>query len=81
MRTTLSIDDDVLDQARVLAERRHQSFRSVVNEAMRTGLALAETPAPHQRYRTKARPMGLRPGHNLDNVQELLAQIEGEDAR
>jgi len=25
--------------------------------------------------------MGLKAGKNLDNIQELLAQIEGEDAR
>jgi len=25
--------------------------------------------------------MGLRTGRNLDNIQELLAQVEGEDHR
>jgi hypothetical protein len=32
-------------------------------------------------FRTKPHKMGLKAGRNLDNIQELLAQIEGEDFR
>jgi len=39
------------------------------------------TPQAGKRYRTKPRPMGLRRGLDLDNIQELLAQVEGQDAR
>jgi hypothetical protein len=81
MRTTLVIDDDVLDQARTLASKRRIPFRRVVNEALRAGLSLAEAPEKKKKYRTKSRPMGLLPGRNLDNIQELLAQVEGEDRR
>jgi hypothetical protein len=28
--------------------------------------------------KTKGKPMGLRPGINLDNIGELLAQLEGD---
>jgi hypothetical protein len=27
------------------------------------------------------RSLGLLPGRSLDNIQELLAQVEGEDSR
>jgi len=81
MRTTLVIDDDVLDQARVLASKRRVPFRSVVNEALRAGLSIVEAPGKQKKYRTTPRPMGLRPGRNLDNIQDLLAQIEGESSR
>lgn len=81
MRTTLTIDDDVLDRARAIAAHTGQPFRTVVNEALRAGLPQVERPREKPPYRTKAQPMGLRPGRNLDNVQELLAAIEGEDAR
>jgi hypothetical protein len=53
----------------------------VINEALRAGLKEVEKPAMQRPYQTEAHPMGLRQGRNLDNIQELLAQIEGEDAR
>jgi hypothetical protein len=81
MRTTLVIDDDVLDQARALASKRRIPFRRVVNEALRAGLSIAEAPAKQKKYRTRSRPMGLLSGRNLDNIQELLAQVEGENRR
>ncbi|MCX7011490.1 MAG: type II toxin-antitoxin system VapB family antitoxin [Candidatus Sumerlaeota bacterium] len=81
MRTTLTIDDDVLDRARALARKLGAPFRTLVNEALRAGLESVEAPARQRRYRTRPHPMGLRPGLNLDNIQELLAQIEGEGHR
>ena len=81
MRTTITIDDDVLDRARKVANRLHTSFRSVVNEALRTGIERVEKPAKRHRYRTTPHAMGLRRGYNLNNIQELLAQTEGEDFR
>lgn len=81
MRTTLTIDDDVLDKARDLAAKLGTPFRQVVNEALRAGLAAVAKPATKKVHRTRPHRMGLRSGRNLDNIQELLAQVEGEDAR
>ena len=81
MRTTLAIDDDVLDTARSVAERLHTPFRRVVNEALRAGLQGVEAPAMSRPYHTSPHQLGLRSGRSLDNIQELLAQIEGEDHR
>ena len=81
MRTTLTIDDDVLDRARAVCERLGTPFRRVVNEALRAGLRTVEAPARGRPYRTQPRKMGVRPGLDLDNVQELLAQVEGEGRR
>jgi hypothetical protein len=81
MRTTLKLDEDVLDKARALATQRHLPFRAVVNEALRLGLAEVAKPARQRPYRTRARPLGLRKGHSLDNISDLLAQAEGEDYR
>jgi hypothetical protein len=80
MRTTLNLDADVLDQARAIAAHTGTPFRQVVNEALRKGLTAAKPPASRP-HRTKPHKMGLRAGCNLDNIQELLAQVEGEDAR
>jgi hypothetical protein len=81
MRTTLNIDEDVLDKARSLAGKLRNPFRQVVNEALRAGLRVVEAPADARPYRTHPTKMGLKPGRNLDNIQDLIAQIEGEDQR
>lgn len=81
MRTTITIDDDVLDRARALSAKLRTPFKTVINEALRSGLDHVERPAQRKPYKTKPHAMGLKSGRNLDNVQELLSQIEGEDAR
>ena len=81
MRTTITIDDDVIDTARSVAEKLHAPFRRVVNEALRAGLQAVKEPAQSRPYHTRPRKLGLRAGRSLDNIQELLAQIEGEDHR
>ena len=81
MRTTLSIDDDVMERARALAAKLRTPFKTVINETLRAGLDKVEQPAKQRHYKTKPHAMGLRQGRNLDNIQELLAQIEGEDSR
>jgi len=81
MRTTINIDADVLDRARGLANKLGTSFKSVINEALRAGLEEVEKPARQQPYQTEPHAMGLRKGYNIDNIQELLAQLEGEAFR
>ncbi len=79
MRTTLNIDDDVLERARDIAAKQSKAFRVVVNEALREGLKRLDNPVQHRPFKTKAVAMGMRQELNIDNVQELLAQTEGED--
>ncbi len=81
MRTTITLEDDVLGRAKKLAAKLNRPFRYVINETLRMGLNAAETPAKRQVYRTTPRKMGVKPGRNLDRIQELLSQVEGEDRR
>ena len=81
MRTTINLDDDLLDQARESARRMRKPFRAVVNEALRAGLEHVNRGQARRPYRTAPHRMGLRKGLNLDNIQELLSQVEGDDAR
>ncbi|UCF98990.1 MAG: hypothetical protein JSV89_05490 [Spirochaetaceae bacterium] len=81
MRTTINLDEDVLEKGRELAARLNKPFRAIINEALRRGLIEVDKPTRQRLYRTKARPLGVRPGINLDNIHELLAQVEGEDHR
>jgi len=81
MRTTLTIDRDVLEQARAVSAKCKIPLKTVINEALRAGLKEVEKPALQRDYITIPHSMGLKQGRNLDNIQELLAQVEGEDAR
>jgi hypothetical protein len=78
MRTTLTLDDDVATKLRAEARRAGRSFREVVNEALRRGLASRGGHAEREPFRIEPRDLGnVRPGLTLDNVGDLIEQVEG----
>jgi hypothetical protein len=79
MRTTLTLDPDVAAKAKQGAAKLRKPFKEVINAALRVGLNQILNPVPARPYRTKARPLGLRPGLSYDNIGELLVRSEGED--
>lgn len=76
MRTTLTLDPDIAQQLQAAARERGVSFKEIVNSTLRRGLNSAAEPQP---YRVRARPMGLRPGYNLDKALQLAADFEDEE--
>jgi hypothetical protein len=78
MRTTLTLDPDVAAKAKKGAAKLHRPFKQIINTALRIGLEEVLKPPKAKPYRTKPRPLGLRPGWTYDNVGELLARAEGE---
>ena len=81
MRTTLTLDEDVAQKIKKLAAKLKKPFKVVLNEALRKGLEQVEKPQKCRDYRTIPHKMDLREGLSIDNIQELLAQIEGENRR
>ncbi len=81
MRTTLTLDEDVAQTAKGLAAKLHQPFKKIINNALRYGLQQIENPATRKPYRTVPRHMGLREGITIDNIQEVISRIEGEESR
>ena len=81
MRTTLTIDDDIVAKLKDEMKRSGRSFREIVNDMLRTGLSLRQRPQKPKKFKVRARNLGLRPGLNYDNIGELLDQIEGVDQR
>jgi hypothetical protein len=78
MRTTLTLDPDVV---RLLEEEVHnqrKSFKEVVNQAIRQGLA----PQPHRRatkaYRVQAHKTRLQPGIDIGSFNRLADELEDE---
>jgi hypothetical protein len=78
MRTTLTLDDDVAAKLRAEMRRSGCSFKEVVNDVLRRGLAGARPGAALERFRVAPRDLGeLRSGSSLDNMGKLIEQVEG----
>jgi predicted transcriptional regulator len=76
MRTTITLDDDVAARLKAESRRSDRTFREVVNEAIRLGLARRSS-GERKPFKVVARDLGLRDGVALDNIGALLEQIEG----
>ena len=70
MRTTVTLDPDVEARLREVARDRGVSFKEALNSAVRAGLMAARGATE---YRTPSRPLGLRPGVNLDKALRIAA--------
>jgi uncharacterized protein (DUF1778 family) len=74
MRTTVTLDPDVEKLLRRAARQRDQSFKTVLNAAIRRGLSVREK---SKRFRQKTFRMGATsPGANLTKALALAAGIE-----
>ena len=78
-RTTLTLDDDVVSNLDREVRRSGRPYRAVVNDALRRGLESESPDLPP--FRAEARPMGLRPGVQLDDIAGLLDLLDGPGAR
>ncbi len=81
MRTTLNFDHDVLDKAKAVAQKSKSSLKKIVNQALRLGLSEIEKGSKKRPYKTTPHRLKLKKGYDLDRIQDLLSQLEGEDSR
>jgi plasmid stability protein len=62
MRTTLTIDDDLIQALKVPAHQRGISFKVLIDETLRRGLSAgAQPPMPTKPFRVMAAMRGFRP--------------------
>jgi hypothetical protein len=81
MRTTVRLEENLLERARQEAERRGVTLTSLIEQGLELALR-----RPLQRSETAATPLpecraggGLRPGVDLDDSAELLDRLDGRD--
>jgi len=81
IRTTVTLDEDVLDRVKQVSRRRGTSFKETLNELLRAALLGARPQARRPKFRVK--PLQLRPlpGLNYDDIEGLISYAEGEDHR
>lgn len=79
MRTTLDIDNDVLQAAKERARRENKTTGEVISELARSALTAPPTPARAQEPKARYgfRPFGKR-GGNVTN--ELIDAVREDDA-
>lgn len=76
VRTTLTLDPDVVRLLDDAVHRERRSIKQIVNDALRRGLA---TPRPRrQPYREKVHHSALRPGLDLTGFNKLADELEDE---
>jgi len=78
MRTTVTLDPDVAAKLREIMRERGISFKAALNDAIRGGLNMGSQPS--RRFRVRARPLGARPGINLDKALTLAGEMEDTES-
>ena len=77
MRTTVTLDPDVVEQVKALARQRNVSFKVALNRAIRDGLIAAR--GGSRPYKVPSRTMHLRPGLDLTKALQLAGNLEDEE--
>jgi hypothetical protein len=78
MRTTVTLEPDVARLIEEAMRRRRQSFKQVINDAVRRGLLptrAREKPAP---YRVEPHRARLRPGYDPRGFNKLADALDDE---
>ena len=79
MRTTLTLDDDLVAALKELAFTRQESMKQVVNETIRAGLQANAAPPPAKPFRLRPASLGrVAPGIDLDRALRLSDDLEDE---
>lgn len=80
MRTTLTLEADVAEKLERVARLSGKGIKATVNEALRIGLGMTGKPVEPPRFRIHSFVNGLQPGIDPDKLNQLLDQLEAEEA-
>lgn len=75
MRTTVTLEADVVALLKRLMRQKGLSFKAALNQAIRAGLSMPP-PRAAKRYRLPTFAMGYRPEAALDKALSLAAALE-----
>lgn len=76
VRTTVTLDDDVVEALRRAAADHGGSFKKALNAAVRAGLQSAPDARP---YEVPTRRMGVRPHVDLDRALRLADDLDDDE--
>src|ERR1700678_4154763 len=78
MRTTVTLDPDVEQLLRDAMQHHRQSFKEVLNQAIRHGLSGANAGGEEAPFAVRARRMGLRSGIDAARLNQVSDELEAE---
>lgn len=78
MRTTVTLDDDVVAALRTVERERGISFKEALNSAARAGLS-ATGGSPARAYSVRPFHAEFQPGVDVMRANRLLADMEDEE--
>ena len=82
IRTTVTLDEDLLERVKAKSREQGQSFRETLNNLLRFAVSVENKPAARTPF--KVRPFHNTapiPGLNYDKIRELLDYAEGADRK
>ncbi len=79
MRTTLTIDDELMKELREEAHTRGLPVKEVVNRALRVGLREYHRPRSAKPYKCRTFSLGYPPLADLDRALDLAERLESEE--
>lgn len=78
MRTTVTIDEPVERLLRKAMHERHQSFKQVLNDALRKGLIDLDERDDDEPFQVIAHAMGLRAGFDPGRLNTLVDELDAD---
>ena len=81
MRTTLTLDEDNAAKLREEMARTGGSLKETVNACLRRGFESPSEDELATPFTIRSRPMGARPGVDLDDIGGLLDLLDGATHR
>ena len=81
IRTTVTLDEDVLQRVKEESRSRGASFRETLNDLLRTALVSRHIQQPTATFKVRPFQMGFRPDLNYDDVGALIEYLEGPHYR
>ena len=78
IRTTVTLDDDVMDRLKERSKAQSKPFRDMLNDMVRLGLLASES-VPKRNFKIVPFNMGHRPELDYDCTEKLLEYAEGPE--
>lgn len=75
MRTTLTLEPEVAEKLKQEASATRQSFKKIVNSALKRGLAM-EAPRKRKPFRVKAHSSAYAPGVDSLRLNRMADELE-----
>ncbi len=79
IRTTVTLDEDILERLKQESRSRGVPFRQLLNDSLRKALLTVSSETKKREFHITPRSTGLRTDLDFDDIQGLLDYLDGPD--